>query len=194
VRIDPDTDEVVARLANKASFGDVGFGGAGLWVIAGANNDGEVWQIDPVSNEVKQEVPLANPSFWNEVAVGDNAVWGTSSPTAHRDGAALVTLHEIDPSTGHVTAEIPLGDGYVALRPDEGAVSYSALVLDRASVWGLVNFEGQLIQVEPRDLSVRETLDGVEAGGSGLGPGMTIGAGSLWISAPYGITRINLEA
>jgi streptogramin lyase len=46
VRIDPGTNEVVARLRSERGFGDIGFGEAGLWVIVGANEDGEVWQID----------------------------------------------------------------------------------------------------------------------------------------------------
>jgi DNA-binding beta-propeller fold protein YncE len=71
VRIDPVTNEVVARLRNNRGFGAIAFGPSGLWVIAEASRDGEVWQIDPATNDVRQRIPLANPSFWNEIAVGE---------------------------------------------------------------------------------------------------------------------------
>ena len=41
VRIDPVTNEVVARLRSQLTFGDIAFGADGLWVIAGAGRDGE---------------------------------------------------------------------------------------------------------------------------------------------------------
>lgn len=193
VRIDPVTNEVVARLRSQGSFGDVAIGESGLWVIAGANRDGEVWQIDPTTNAVRRRVRLANPSFWNEIAVGDGAVWVTSSPTAHRDGIALVHLHRIDPLTGGITEEIPLGNGPTGLGPQEGAASYSALALGEDSVWTIVSFEGLLLEVDAQSLGVSQALDGIQCCSSGGPPGMTVGAGSVWITAPDGITRINLQ-
>ena len=192
VRIDPGTNEVVGRLRSEGGFGDIAFGRAGLWVIAGAGGDGEVWQIDPATNDVRQRIPLANPSFWNNIAVGDGAVWVTSSPTVHGDGTALVHLHRIDPSTGDITADIPLGDGASGLGPDEGAVSYSALALGEGSVWTVVSFEGLLLRLDTEDLSVRDGEDGI-ACCSGVGPGMVVAAGSVWITEPGVITRISLQ-
>jgi hypothetical protein len=193
VRLDPKTNEIVARFQNKAGFGDIGSGGAGLWVIAGANAEGEVWQIDPGSNTVEQRVPLANPSFWNEIAVGDHAVWVTSSPIVHQPGAALVHLHRVDPSTGGITADIALGPGPAELGPGEGAVSYSGLALDEGSVWVLVNWDELLFSVDAGDLSVSERGDGLDCCSSGLGPGVAIGAGSVWITARSAITRVILQ-
>jgi streptogramin lyase len=192
VRIDPVTNEVVARLRSDRGFGAIAFGPSGLWVIAGAGHDGEVWQIDPVTSDVQQRIPLANPHFWNTVAVGDQAVWVTSSPTVHEDGIALVHLQRIEPSTGDITADIPLGDGPSGLELDDGAVSYSALALGEGYVWTLVGFEGQLLRLDARDLSVSDTEDGI-ACCSGVGPGMVVGAGSVWITAPGAITRISLQ-
>ena len=179
VRIDPMTDEVVARLHSRKGFGDIGFGEAGLWVISGANEDGEVWQIDPETSIVLQRVPLANPHYWNEIAVGADAVWVTSSPNVHRDGMALVHLNRIDASTGAITADVPLGEGPSGLEPSEGAASYAALALIEGSLWVLVSFEGQLFDVATEDLlGVSAILDGIEVGGGDVGPGMTVGAGS----------------
>lgn len=192
VRIDPVTNEVVARLRNDRGFGAIAFGPSGLWVIAGSSHDGEVWQIDPETSDVRQRTPLMNPGFWNEIAVGDDVVWVTSSPTVREDGMALVHLHRIDPSTGDITADIPLGDGPSGLGPDEGAVSYSALAVDQSSVWTLVSFEGLLLKLDTRDLTVSDSEEGI-ACCSGVGPGMVVGAGSVWITAPGAITRISLQ-
>jgi hypothetical protein len=166
----------------------------GLWVIAGSNEEGEVWQIDPATTDVRQRIPLANPSFWNEIAAGNQAVWVTSSPTVHEAGTALVHLYRIDPSAGHITADIPLGDGPAELGPGEGAVSYSALTFDEGSVWVLVSWDGLLFSVDTGDLGVSKGADGLDCCASDVGPGVTIGAGSVWITGSSAVTRINRPA
>lgn len=193
VRIDPATNEVVARLRSQRGFGDVAFGEGALWVIAGANKEGEVWRIDPETTELLQRIPLANPSFWNEIAAGEGAVWVTSSPTVHSDGVSLVYLHRIDPSTGDITTEIPLGDGPWGLAAEEGAGSYSALTLGEGSVWVKVDYEGILVRIDPSNLSVSETLEGIPSGSSDVSPGLAVGAGAVWVTAPGAITYISLS-
>lgn len=194
VQIDPVTNEVVARLRNQGGFGDIALGESGLWVIAGAGQEGEVWAIDSATNELRQRIPLVNPSYWNEIAVGNGAVWVTSSPTVRMDGQALVHLHRIDPSTGEITAEIPLGDGATDLGPEEeGAVSNSALAPAEGSVLVLVSYEGVLLSVDAGQLSVDKTEDGIDCC-SGLGPRMTVGTGFVWVTVPDAIMRISLEA
>ncbi len=193
IRIDPATNEVVARLRSQLGFGDIAFGASGLWVIAGAGQDGEVWQIDPATNDVRQRIPLANPSFWNNIAVAGGAVWVTSSPTVHGDGIALVHLYRIDPLTGDVTGDIPLGDGASGLGPDEGAVSYSGLAPDEGFVWVLAAWGGRLFSLDTIDLRVSERVDGLDCCFSGVGPGVTVGAGSVWITARSAITRVSFQ-
>jgi len=119
-------------------------------------------------------------------------VWVTTSPTVHEDGVALVHLYRIDSSTGDITTDIPLGDGATGLGPDERAVSYSALAVSESSVWTLVSFEGLPFRLGTRDLTVSDSEDGI-ACCSGVGPGMVVGAGSVWITAPGAITRITLQ-
>ncbi|HJU57126.1 MAG TPA: hypothetical protein VJ774_00095 [Actinomycetota bacterium] len=149
-------------------------------------------QIDPTTNNVRQRIPLANPSFWNNIAVGSEAVWVTSSPTVRGEGIALVDLHRIDPSTGDITSAISLGDGASGLGPNEGAVSYSALTLDEGVVWTLVSFEGLLLTVGVEDLTVSHIADGITCC-SGVAPGMVVAADSVWITAPGAVTRISLK-
>jgi hypothetical protein len=45
-----------------------------LWVVAEASREGEVWQIDPATSDVRQRIPLAKPSLWNEIAVGHDGL------------------------------------------------------------------------------------------------------------------------
>lgn len=193
VRIDPVTNEVVERLWSRGTFGAITFDETGLWVIIGPNEEGEVWQIDPATTEVRQRIPLANPSFWNQIAAGDEAVWVTGSPTVHRADAALVHLYRIDASTGHITDDIPLGRGPFELGPGEGAVSYSGLALDENSVWVLVSWDGRLFSVDTGDLRVSERGDGLDCCSSDVGPGVAVGAGSVWITASSAVIRVSLQ-
>lgn len=193
VRIDPVTNEVVGRLSSRTGFGDLAFGKSGLWVIAGAGADGEVWQIDPATTDVRARIPLANPSFWNQIAVEDEAVWVTSSPVVHQAGTALVRLSRIDASTRDISAHIPLGQGHPELGPDEGAVSYSGVAFDEGSVWAYVSWGGLLLRVDTGDLTVSEWVDGLDCCGSDVGPGLTTGGGSLWITASSAVIRVSLE-
>ncbi len=193
VRIDPATNEVVARLRSQRGFGEIALGEGALWVIAGADQEGEVWRIDPETTEVQQQIPLANPDGWNEIAAGEGAVWVTSSPNVHSDGASLVGLYRIDPSTDDITAEIPLGDGPSGLAAGQGASSYSALALGEGSVWVIVDYEGILVRIDPSSLSVSEKLEGIASGSSDVSPGLTVGAGAVWVTAPEVITYISLD-
>jgi streptogramin lyase len=192
VRIDPATNEVVDRLRSDPTFGDVTFGAGSLWVITGANEEGAVWRIDPVTADVQQEIPLPNPSFWNEMEAGDEAIWVTSSPVAHGDGAPLVRLHRIDPSTGGITAEVPLGNGAFGLGAEDRAVSLATLAVGEGSVWVLIETESLVVRVDPAALGRGETLGGIAGGSSDVGSGMTIGAGAIWVTAPEAVTRVTL--
>jgi streptogramin lyase len=193
VRIDPVANEVVDRVHHERGFGDIAISDGWLWAIAGANRNGAVWRIDPVTAAVLQRIPLPNPSFWNEMEAGDGAIWVTSSPTVHRNGSALVRLHRIDSSTGEITAQIPLGRGVFGLGPEEGAASLATLAIGEGSVWALVDYESLVLRIDPADLSVSETLEGIATRSSDVGPGMTVGSGAVWVTSRESLTRISLQ-
>src|SRR5919109_469049 len=189
VRVDPATNEVEDRMRSDTGFGDVTFGAGSLWVIAGANEEGAVWRIDPKTADVLQKIPLTNPSFWNELEANDGGIWVTSSPVARSNGAPFVRLHRIDPSTGDITMEVPLGNGAFGLGPDGRAQSFAKLAVAEGSVWVLIEIESLLVRVDPADLGASETLEGVAAGSSDVGSGMAIGAEAIWVTAPDAVTR-----
>ncbi len=192
VRIDPATNEVVERLRYERGFGDVAISDGAVWVIAGANEKGAVWRVDPATAEVQQKIALPNPSFWNQLDTGGGAIWVTSSPTVHENGASLVRLYRIDPSTSEITAEIPLGDGLSGLGPGERAASFATIAAGQGSVWVVVDSESLVLRIDPNDLRVSETLEGVPGASSDVGSGMAVGAGAVWVTAPEAITRIGL--
>lgn len=194
VRIDTATNEVTARLRSEDGFGDVAISEEGLWVVAGANQEGAVWRIDPATAEVQQKIPLPNPSFWNELESGDGAIWVTSSPTVRENGASFVRLYRIDPSTSEISAEVPLGDGPSVLEPGDRAASLATLAVGEGSVWALVDSESLLLRIDPDDLSVSETLEGAPGASSDVGSGMAVGAGAVWVTGPNAITRISLTS
>jgi hypothetical protein len=194
VRIDPETNEVVGRVRSAGSFGDVAFGEGSLWAIAGAGDDGAVWRIDAATGDVRQRIPLANPSFWNEIEAGEGAVWVTSSPIAHRDAEPLVHLYRIDPSAGSITGDVALGDGASGLGPGEGATSLTTLALGERAVWAVVEFDGDLFRIDPQNLDVSELpLASVVGRSSDVGSGLAVGAGAVWITSPEAVTRVDLE-
>lgn len=54
----------------------------------------------------------------------------------------------------------------------------------------LVSFEGLLLRLNTRDLSVSDSEDGIVCC-TGVGPGMVVEAGSVWITTPGAVTRIS---
>jgi streptogramin lyase len=186
-RIDPTTNDVTARVRHQGSFGEIAFGEGDLWAVAGAGRDGEVWQIDGATAEIEREIPVENPSFWNEIDAEAGSIWVTTSPVARGSGEPLVRLYRIDPSTGHVTGAVPLGES-----PPGGSVSYSSLTADEETVWVQVEFDSTVARIDPESLDVQETLQGIEGFSGDTGSAVASGAGALWVTAPEAITRIEM--
>jgi streptogramin lyase len=193
VRLDPVTNEIVARLRDDGGFGDVAYGEGALWIVAGANQDGAVWRIDPTTNRVQLKRPLPDPHFMNEIAVGEGAVWVTTSPTVRGDDTALVRLHRIDPLTGDMVAEVPVGTGASGLGAGERAASYSALAVGEGSVWVLVNWDGSLARIDPES-TASEIVEGFAADpSSDTSSGLTLGAGAAWVTSSKAVMRVDLR-
>jgi len=130
-RIDPKTDEVVAKIevgrgavdvATDESSGAVWV--AGLYLpkdYSGRDNpeyseDRNLTRVDPATNRVVAQIPIEADSPYGgaqSVAVGEGAVWAQSV-----DGKLL----KADPATNKVSAMVTLGDSSSHLAVYGGAV------------------------------------------------------------------------
>jgi hypothetical protein len=190
-RIDPQTNDVVARIRHDDGFGDIAVAAGAVWVVAGAEEDGAVWRVDPVTGDVRQQIPLENPHFWNQIDAQDGMVWVTSSPIAHRDDVPLVHLYGIDPMTGAIVADVPLGEGASGLQSGEGATSLTTLAIGAGSVWVAEGFDGDVFRIDPGTRRVIDVLHlGVDSGGD-VGS-IAVGAGAVWITVPEAVARMEL--
>ena len=100
MRIDPETNQVVATIAIPNAFGvTVGLGA--VWV---SSTDGRVTRIDPATNQIVTTIPTqATGGF---IATGNGAVWVTNPGYSDQ---ANGSLSRIDPATNQVVANTPLG-------------------------------------------------------------------------------------
>lgn len=117
IRIDPDTNQVVARIHIEPGEGTGGIGCVAadeesVWITRGGRHDSLV-RIDPNTNEIDSVVDIANPWYWNDIVVEGGSLWlATGPPVGLDDGTRTneVRILRIDP-TGEVSAPIAVGHG-----------------------------------------------------------------------------------
>src|SRR5262249_18553170 len=131
VRIDPATDEIIARIpiAQNATGPSpdptaVAVGEGAVWVASRSVTftsytlgqvsvrRGMVTRIDPRPNAVVATIPAGAHPF--SIAVGEGAVW-----VANRRG---FTISRIDPHTNKVVASIPVGNRPQGIAAGHGVV------------------------------------------------------------------------
>lgn len=104
VRIDPNTDEVVARIPLGGRGGaDIAVASTGVWVAVGGpgQDPGLVARVDPNTNEVTGTVTLQQ-AYVRRIVATDAAVV-VSEYTWEGGGGPYLILTAIDPSTLEVT-------------------------------------------------------------------------------------------
>ncbi len=180
VRIDPATNDVIARIPMDDYIEELAAGEGGVWAnaVAGtaANPVFSIVRIDPATNEVVATIrDVSGP-----LAVGEGALWAVDRAGA-RAGPEGSTLLRIDPGTNRVAARIPLG---VALWEVEVGDSY---------VW-VLTFEreqgdGDILQVDPRTNEVVARID-VPVPGSVFAP--ALGEGAAWVPVCCVDNELNL--
>lgn len=180
VRIDPATNDVIARIPMDDYIEELAAGEGGVWAnaVAGtaANPVFSIVRIDPATNEVVATIrDVSGP-----LAVGEAALWAVDRAGA-RAGPEGSTLLRIDPGTNRVAARIPLG---VALWDVEVGDSY---------VW-VLTFEpeqgdGDILQVDPRTNEVVARID-VPVPGSVFAP--ALGEGAAWVPVCCVDNELNL--
>jgi streptogramin lyase len=185
-RIDPKTGEVAAEIevgrgavdiATDERTGDVWV--AGLLLKYGADihpedsKDNKLSRIDPATNRVVAEIPIAANSREGgaqSVAVGEGAVWAQSA-----DGR----LFKVDPATNKVVGDVPLGEYSSDLEVYGGAV------------WATVQASSgtRLVRVDPSTVHVVASEHGREPANGGYGP-LAAGGGYVWLTSGGGLARV----
>ena len=174
VRIDPITNEPVARIPVEGYVEELAAGEGGVWG-AGAQFDGGDFipflvRIDPASNEVMARIPdVSGP-----LAVGDGALWAVDRAGA-RAGPDGSTLLRIDPATNEVVSRIALGVAAWDIEFGEGYVWVLPLEPDPG--------EGDILQVDPVTSEVVASIE-IPRPDSGYPPTVyapAFGKGSAWV-------------
>lgn len=174
VRIDPATNEVVARIPVEDYVEELAAGAGGVWGagIEWMANDPtfHVVRIDPATNEVIARIP----DFSGPLAVGYGALWGVDRAGARAgpDGSSLL---RVDPATNQIVARIPLGVAAWDIEFGEGYV----WVLPMEPQPG----EGDLLQLDP---ATNEVVARIEIPFPDIGYPPTVyapalGDGSAWV-------------
>jgi hypothetical protein len=112
-------------------------GEGAVWVVGARSNEGELWRIDPATNQA-QPVPGTEGAWWP--AAGEGAAWVTTCHRNDQTDCAEADLLRIDPSLGAVTSSFTLPGPPVAIAAGLG------------SVW--VSSNERLLKIHPRSMSL----------------------------------------
>ncbi len=153
VRIDPDTNKVVAEVVVPEGTYTVAFGENAIW--ATSTTQSVVSRIDPQTNLVTDTIPVGkNPRF---LSVGEGFVWTLNQG----DGS----VSKIDPKLKKVVASIEAG-----VPGPGGDISAGG-----GSVW-VTAFEIPITRIDPESNKVTHQFAG--DGGDAI----RFGHGSVWLS------------
>jgi YVTN family beta-propeller protein len=154
VRVDPETNEVVATVQVGNSPSAIATGDGAVWVADAGQNTAT--RIDSTgANAVTAVVPVGRAP--GAIAVGANAVWVANTGDD--------TISRIDPDAATVVARIDVGR-----RPTGVAVG-------AGGVWVANSVSGSVSRIDPETNRVEDTVE------LGQAPqGVTVSAGSVWVS------------
>lgn len=177
LRIDPEVNEVVARIptvevgslpGSSAAGVSVAATGNAVWAVSGGHfSVPEVFRIDPATNRARPFVATGNAP--TAVAAGFGDLWVTDSFEN--------TVTRVDPG-GVVVAPIPVGRGPVAVAVGADAV------------WVADSLDDAIVRIDPETNSVVHTIPVGRSPGS-----IAVEAGAVWVANKHGgtISRIDSE-
>lgn len=175
LRIDPDTNAVVARIdLGTGSGADVAVDDSGVWALSfSVADDGSthmlVTRVDPSSNAVVATIPLDATYGHYIFAVQGSVVAQTNA--VHRDTVTGTVLNIIDPAKNTIETSVPLG-------------TYAGPAADETSLWAL---DGRtIISIDPATGSVLATWEI-----SNTGDAAGAGDGGVWFLEPKHRARVN---
>ena len=187
IRIEPATNEIVARIHIDPGEGTGGIGciaadDRSVWVTRGGKEDSLV-RIDPQTNEVTAVVDIANPDYWNDIIVEEGVLWVATGPhVALDDGTTTgeVRLMRVNPDTNAVSEPLLIGNGLFGLGGGDG------------SLW--VYAGDDLTQVDPATDTIVRRIAIPDIGSSwGGDPGIDAGDGTVWMAGARSLNRIDLS-
>lgn len=168
LRIDPGTNEIVARIdLGTGSGADVAIDDTGVWALSFSVADDRsaemlVTRIDPSSNAVVATIPLDATYGHYIFAVQGSIVAQTNE--VHQHTVAGTVLNIIDPTSATVVKSVPLRT-YAWLAPDE------------TRLWAL---DGRTIMsIDPATGNVLDTWSI-----SSTGDAIAAGEGGVWFPSP----------
>jgi YVTN family beta-propeller protein len=154
LRIDPNRQVVIDRIAVGSDPGGVAVGPDSVWVAN--SQDGSVSRIDPANDKVVATIPVGNGP--TSVAYGARSIWVLNTIDA--------TISRLDSGTGRTTATIPLGQ------------NPTRLAFGLGQVWVTSGEAGVLLRIDPATNSV------VQAVSVGNGPvGIALGDSAVWVAS-----------
>ena len=209
LRIDPEVNEVVARIptvkvgslsGGSAAGVSVAATSTAVWAVSGGHfSVPQVFRIDPETNLARPFVATGNAP--TAVAVGFGDLWVSDSFEN--------TVTRVDPA-GVVVAPIPVGHGPIAVAVGEDAVwvadslddavvridpetnsvvdtipvgrSPSSIAVEAGSVWVANRHDGTVSRIDPQ---TNEVVDTIEIASSPAG--LAVAAGSLWVTSQAGV-------
>jgi virginiamycin B lyase len=209
-RMDPTSNDVVARVPVGAPCSGLVIGAGSLW--APSCSEKVIYRIDLDTNKTVAKIPVAVAAADGEggIAFGAGSVWVPSDATGS-------VVKRIDPKTNTVVAEIPVppgsftaiyGFGVVWVSSTEKSVvtvihpttnkviaeipvdkSPRFMAVGEGFVWTLNQARGTVSKIDPYQ---KKSVATIEAGIPGGGGEIAAGEGSVWATAQgVPITRIN---
>jgi Tol biopolymer transport system component/streptogramin lyase len=182
LRIDPQTDKVVATITTPVASGwDIGGGGllvahGSVWVAGSDGSGGALVHIDPSRNGVAETIRL-NGGDVADVAADDHSIWALM-----RGNPGQPEVVRIDSSSGQVLATIPLKTGYGRYVFSVGGSVFAAVAEPSGGPFD----DGTLVRIDPSTNQVAGTLD------LGTYPSVATGNGAIWATTEGGaLVRID---
>jgi DNA-binding SARP family transcriptional activator/streptogramin lyase len=207
--LDPETGEVVSRIAVGKRPVAVAVGAGGVWVASA--DDGTVSRIDPRTGEVVATIGLGVPA--SDIAVGAGSVWATSGSLGTliridpRSNAPVDTidLSGSEPLAPNAAHGVAVGSGAVWVGSGSRSVARVAvatravaatvrvgvapasLVTDAGDVWAATR--SRVARIDSRTNEVTATV-----AHSSFSATLAAGAGAVWLAESKGsLWRIDPE-
>jgi TolB protein len=174
LRIDPGTNEIVARIdLGSGSGADVAIDDTGVWVLSFSVADRAthmlVTRVDPSSNAAVATIPLEATYGHHIFAAHGSIVAETNA--VHGETVAGTVMNIIDPATNTIERSVPLR-------------TYAWAAADETSLWAL---DGRsIMSIDP---ATGKILDSWNI--SNTGDAIAAGGGGVWFLDPFHRGRLN---